>query len=74
MNIRRMLSRLALLCGLGLSLLVASGQERVAQATACPSGWPACSSNDVCVSYCTPIYGVMGHFCNTHTHCCVCAE
>jgi hypothetical protein len=71
MSIRRTLNLLALLGGLGLSLLVASTQERTATALACPGGAPECTTAANCVDYCLDQTGSPRALCN-RAHCCVC--
>jgi hypothetical protein len=66
MKTRRMLSRLALLGGLGLSLLVAANQERTATALVCPGGLPECNTAANCAGFCPGLA-----ICN-RAHCCVC--
>jgi hypothetical protein len=71
MKILRRLNRLALLGGLGLSLVVALGQGRSATALVCPGGAPQCSTPANCASYCQAQTGSPGAICN-RVNCCVC--
>jgi hypothetical protein len=64
-------TRLALLCALGLSLIVAAGSAKTAQATTCVKG--SCNTNADCDSVCLaytgyPVKGVCS------AHCCFCPE
>jgi hypothetical protein len=68
---RRTLSRLAVLGCLGMSFLLAPGRERVAQATSCPQGRPACTTQAFCQTYCQQVTGSpAGAVC--YLNCCLC--
>lgn len=69
MKARRKLNRLALLAGLGLSLLALAGQEKAATAATCPNGSPYCSNHQTCINWCGTN---TAHACNLFTHCCIC--
>ena len=74
MGSRRVWSRLALLGGIGVALVLGSGPGRAALATTCPMGGPSCTSDPVCVTYCQGVTGFTdGHHCVLSTHCCRCA-
>jgi hypothetical protein len=71
MRIPKRLNRLVLLGGLGLSLVVALGQERAATALVCPGGAPQCATPANCAAFCQAQTGSPGAICN-RAHCCVC--